>query len=29
MLKIANEIRHFEGFKGGLSVSDIEYMGTP
>jgi len=29
MLKIANEIRHFEGFKGGLAVSDIEYMGTP
>ena len=29
MLKIANEIRHFEGFKGGLTVSDIEYMGTP
>jgi len=29
MLKIANEIRHFEGFKGGLAVSDREYMGTP
>jgi hypothetical protein len=29
MLKIANEIRHFEGFKGGLAVSDVEYMGTP
>jgi hypothetical protein len=29
MLKIANEVRHFEGFTGGLAVSDIEYMGTP
>ncbi len=29
MMKIANEMRHFEGFTGGLAVSDIEYMGTP
>jgi two-component system sensor histidine kinase VicK len=28
MLYIADEIRHFEGFKGGLAVSDSEYMGT-
>ena len=27
MLCIANEMRHFEGFKGGLAVSDSEYMG--
>jgi hypothetical protein len=25
---IANEMRHFEGFSGGLAVSDSEYMGT-
>lgn len=28
MLKIAHEIWHFEGFVGGLAVSDIEYMDT-
>jgi hypothetical protein len=25
---IANEMRHLEGFSGGLAVSDSEYMGT-
>ena len=29
MMRIANEMRHFEGFTGGLAVSDSEYMGTP
>ena len=29
MLKIANQVDVCEGFKGGLAVSDIEYMGTP
>jgi signal transduction histidine kinase len=28
ILHIVNEMRHFDGFKGGLSVSDSEYMGT-
>ncbi len=28
LLCIANEMRHFEGFSGGLAVSDSEYMGT-
>ncbi len=28
MLKIANDTRHFDGFKGELAVSDFEYMGT-
>ena len=29
MLQIASEMRHFEGFTGGLAVSNLEYMGTP
>lgn len=29
MLQIAGDMRHFEGFTGGLAVSDREYMGTP
>ena len=29
MLQIAADMRHFEGFTGGLAVSDTEYMGTP
>lgn len=29
MMQIANEMRHFEGFTGGLAVSNLEYMGTP
>lgn len=29
MLQIASDMRHFEGFTGGLAVSNLEYMGTP
>jgi hypothetical protein len=29
MLQIAGDMPHFEGFTGGLAVSDREYMGTP
>ena len=29
MLLIAGDMRHFEGFTGGLAVSNLAYMGTP
>ncbi|MGE5660741.1 MAG: hypothetical protein ACM3X1_00685, partial [Ignavibacteriales bacterium] len=28
LIKIVNELRHLEGFKGGIAVSESEYMTT-